>query len=316
MDMVIIVIWQSVLMFLFMAIGFLLYKTKKITNDGSKTMANVLVYAVLPAVIIKSFCKAPTVENMRALGISALIGFGAILISIIVSRLFFNNSPIDEFATAFCNVGFFGIPLIQATPLGADGVFYIAAIVAFVNIGQWTYGVMRLTEKPIKEVVSPKKLLSSPFIIATLVGLVLFFTGLGKLMGEVEITKKLVFGVIDGLSVVNTPLAMIVMGVYLAQTDIKSMLTSKSVYMVSFVRLIVIPAVLFVVFWALPQSVLSIKTAVFISAICPVGSNVAVYAQLHGKDYSHAVKTVTASTVFAIITMPIFIMLANLLWLL
>ena len=314
MDMAKIVIWQTVLMFLFMAIGYALFKTKKITPEGSKTMANILVYAVLPAVIIKSFCKAPTTANMKALGISALIGFGAIMISIVVSRLFFNNAPLDEFASAFCNVGFFGIPLIQATPLGTDGVFYIAAIVAFVNIGQWTYGVMRITQKPVKEVFSPTKLLTSPFIIATGVGLVLFFTGLGEKMATIEITKKLVFGVIDGLSVVNTPLAMIVMGVYLAQTDIKSMLTSSSVYLVSLVRLVVVPTVLFLTFWALPQSLLAIKTAVFISAICPVGSNVAVYAEIHGKDYSHAVKTVTASTLFAIATMPVFILLANLLW--
>ena len=268
----------------------------------------------MPAVIIKSFCKSPTTENIKALGFSALIGFGAIMISIIVSRLFFNNAPIDEFATAFCNVGFFGIPLIQATPLGADGVFYIAAIVAFVNIGQWTYGVMRITSKSIKEVFSPLKLITSPFILATGVGLILFFSGLGVEMANIEITKKLVFGIIDGLSVVNTPLAMIVLGVYLAQTDVKRLFTSWSVYMVSIVRLIVIPTVLLFVFWIIPKELYSIKMAVFISAICPVGSNVAVYAQLHGKDYSHAVKTVTASTLFAIATMPLFIMLANVLW--
>jgi predicted permease len=56
--------------------------------------------------------------------------------------------------------------------------------------------------------------------------------------------------------------------------------------------------------------------AVFIAMICPVGANVAVYAELHGKDYSHAVKTVTVSTIFSIITMPLFIMLADFLWLL
>ena len=188
--MALIVVWQTILMFLFMAIGFLLYKTKKISQEGSKTLANVLVYVVLPAVIIKSFMKEPTLKNINALWISAIIGFGAITISILVSRIFFNNAPIDEFASAFCNVGFFGIPLIQATPLGADGVFYIAAIVAFVNIGQWTYGVMRLTGKPVKEVFSPTKLITSPFIVATGVGLVLFFTGLGHTMAKIEMSKK------------------------------------------------------------------------------------------------------------------------------
>ena len=244
---------QTVLMFLFMAVGYLLYKTKKITPEGSKTIANVLVYAILPAVIIKSFCKSPTGENMIALGVSALIGFGAIAIAIIVSRLFFANAPLDEFACAFSNVGFFGIPLIQATSLGQDGVFYIASIVAFVNIGQWTYGVMRITEKPLKEVFSPKKLLASPFIIATAVGLILFFSGLGVEIIANSATNKLIYGVIDGLSLANTPLAMLVIGGYLAQTDLKSLFKTKAVYTVSLVRLFVIPAITLLVFWVIPE---------------------------------------------------------------
>ena len=309
--MVEVILQQSALMFLFIGIGFLLFKTKKITEQGSKTIANILVYAVLPAVIVKSFCKAPTVENMTALGMSALLGFGALIISIIVSRLFFNDAPLDEFASAFSNVGFFGIPLIQATPLGNDGVFYIATIVALVNVGQWTYGVMRLTNKTVKETFSPLKLLSSPFIIATLVGLVLFFTGFGEALYQIDITKKVVFGIIDGLSVVNTPLAMMIIGVYLAQTDLKTLFTTKAVYMVSLVRLIIIPLVVLLVFWLVPQEFSAIKTALFIAISCPVGSNVAVYAELHGKDYSHAVKTVTSSSIFSIITMPLLIMLAG-----
>ena len=305
---------QTALMFLFVAIGFALYKTNKITDEGSKAVANILVYAVLPAVIVKSFFKEPTKENMTALGISALIGLAVILISIVLSRLFFNSQPIDEFASAFSNVGFFGIPLIRATSLGDAGVFYIASIVAFVNIGQWTYGVMRIAKKSFKEVFALKPLLLSPFVLATAVGMVLFFSGLGVKITQIEITNKLIYGLIDGLSLANTPLAMIVIGVYLAKTDFKSLITSRSAYLVSLVRLVIIPTALLLALWVVPESYYEIKLAVFIAGICPVGSNVAVYAQLHGGDYAHAVKTVTASTVLAIISMPIFISLATLLW--
>ena len=297
-----------------MAIGFVLFKTKKLTEQGSKTIANLLVYIVMPSVMIKSFCKAPTAESISALGISALLGLGAIIISIVISRLCFGGEPLDEFASAFSNVGFFAVPLIQATPLGDDGVFYIATIVALVNIGQWTYGVMRITQKSVKETFSPIKLLTSPFIIATLIGLTLFFTGLGKTIYDIEITKKVVGGVIDGLSALNTPLAMMVIGVYLAQTDLKTLFTTKAVYLVGLVRLIVIPLIVLLAFWLVPQTYAPIKTAVFIAISCPVGANVAVYAELHGKDYSHAVKTVTSSSLFSILTMPLLIMLAGLIF--
>lgn len=315
MEMALIVVWQTILMFLFMAIGFALFKSGKITKEGSRVLANVLVYAILPSVIIKSFCKIPTLENMKNLGLSALVGGVAMLVCILVSRLIFNKRPMDEFACAFSNVGFFGIPLIQSTPLGQAGVFYIAMIVVYVNIGQWTYGVMRITEKSLGEVFSPKKLLFSPFILATLVGLAIFFSGAGDFIITNKITNTLIYGLIDGLSIVNTPLAMLVIGCYLAQTDLKSLFTTKSVYLVCAVRLVIIPLALLGVLSLFAFTYYEITIAVFIAAISPVGSNVAVYAQLHGKDYSYAVKTVTTSTVLSVITMPLFIMLANLIWL-
>jgi len=54
------------------------------------------------------------------------------------------------------------------------------------------------------------------------------------------------------------------------------------------------------------------KTVLLIAAACPVGSNVAVYAQLHGKDYPYAVETVVISTVFSILTLPFIIWLSGL----
>ena len=55
--------------------------------------------------------------------------------------------------------------------------------------------------------------------------------------------------------------------------------------------------VLLLALWAVPSNLFAIKMAIFIAMICPVGANVAVYAELHGKDYAHAVKTVTVSTI-------------------
>jgi len=56
------------------------------------------------------------------------------------------------------------------------------------------------------------------------------------------------------------------------------------------------------------------KTVLLIAVSCPVGSNVAVYAQLHGKDYPYAVETVIVSTLFSILTIPLVISLSELVW--
>ena len=56
------------------------------------------------------------------------------------------------------------------------------------------------------------------------------------------------------------------------------------------------------------------QTVLMIVAACPVGSNVAVYAQLHGKDYLYAVETVVISTILSILTIPLMMYLSSLLW--
>ena len=56
------------------------------------------------------------------------------------------------------------------------------------------------------------------------------------------------------------------------------------------------------------------RLALLLATACPVGSNVAVYAQLHGKDYPYAVETVVISTLFSILTIPGVFALATFFW--
>ena len=56
------------------------------------------------------------------------------------------------------------------------------------------------------------------------------------------------------------------------------------------------------------------KAEDIMGASAPVGINVAVFAQIHGKDYPQSVKSIVLSTVFSIATMPAVIGLAGYLW--
>ena len=51
-----------------------------------------------------------------------------------------------------------------------------------------------------------------------------------------------------------------------------------------------------------------------LAAAAPVGSNVAIFAQIYHKQYTDAVKDVCLSTVLSILTMPVVIGLAEYLW--
>ena len=86
----------------------------------------------------------------------------------------------------------------------------------------------------------------------------------------------------------------------------------NKLYLLSAVRLFIIPIICMAVLFFLPQEFAEMKMALLIVAACPTGSNVAVYAQLYDSDYSYAVETVIISTLLSIISIPLIVQLAEL----
>ena len=272
-----ILVRQILQMFLLAGLGYLLFRGKKITAEGSKALANILIYLSLPAVIINGFLVDRTGEHLLGILWSGAAAAALLLLSILISRLIFRRDAIASFASSFSNPGFFGIPLIIAF-LGQESVFYVACFIAFLNVGQWTYGVSILTGQPIRQGFQLKKLIRAPFIIAILIGLFLFLTQLRP--------PQLLQSCLTTVAGLNTPLSMFTVGVYLAQADIPRMIRRRQLYLVAFSRLLLIPAVSLLLLTLLPASLYSMKMALLLAISCPVGANVAVYAQLHGKDYA------------------------------
>ena len=303
--MILILVKQILQMFLLAGIGYLLFKGGKISLEGSKTIGNILIYGSLPAVIINGFRIERTAEHVSGLLWSAAAALTIVLLSILISHFVFRKDGVAAFATSFANPGFFGIPLIVAS-LGQGAVFYAAPFIAFLNIGQWTYGVSRLNGQPVLQGFQPKKLIKAPFVIAILVGIFLFATQLPL--------PAIVENCLSNVAGLNTPLAMFTVGVYLAQTDLVKMFGRRTLYLVYALRLLVIPVLSLLILSLLPSSMHVMKTVLLIVAACPVGSNVAVYAQLHGKDYPYAVETVIISTLLSIVTIPFILYLSTLLW--
>ena len=267
-----------------------------ITVNGSKELSNLLLYIVLPAVIINSYNVKSTPERVEGIIISFIVSLIALILSICVCALVYGKrKKIEHFGVSFSNAGFMGIPIATAI-IGNENVFYISAFVALLNILQWTYGVVVMTES--KDCIKLDKLIKNPILIAMVIGLSIFFLQIPV----PEVATK----TISSLASLNAPTAMIILGVYLAQTDIKSVFVGKEMYITSFIRLVFIPVFTLLMLYFLPINQ-NIKLAVIIAASAPIGSNVAVFAQIYNLDYKHAVKTVCLTTILSVISMPFII---------
>ena len=300
MATVFIVLRQSIIMFVYMAIGGLLIQKGLITKEGSKSLANLLLYVVLPCVVVKSFCVARTPERMSGLLVSFLAALGILLLAMAVSHLLFQKNPIDDFGAAFSNAGFMGFPLVAAVQ-GSEAIFYAAGFVALLNALQWTYGQSLISGDPSYR--SPKAILKNPLVLSLLLGILIFCFELP--------VPTIASDLLAALAALNAPLAMVILGVYLAQTDARTLFNDPHLYVVAAARLVLIPLLTILVLKLLPAQYAAIATTLVIVAAAPIGSNVAVYAQKLGKDYAYAVRGVCLSTLLSAITMPLLMLLVG-----
>lgn len=302
MDNALIILRQIGIMFFYLAIGCLLFRFDLLTKEGSRSLANLLIYISLPCAIIQSFCISDGPEIRQALLPSLFLGALLLLLSMAISAVLFRQEPLQNFGAAFSNAGFMGIPLISAS-LGEQAVFFSAGFTAMLNILQWTYGQRLLSRQKTKR---PWKALLNPLMVGFLIGLALFFSRAAL--------PSAVLSCLSALSGLNAPLAMITVGAYLAQTDFHDMIFTARNYWVCAVRLVLIPLMSIVLLSLFSGVSVSLRYALLIAACAPIGANVAVYAQRLNGNYTYAVQLVCLSTLLSIITMPLIMGLACVLW--
>ena len=304
MEIVTILIKQVFIMFVLMAFGFVAYRKQILSNQGTKDIGKLLLNVAIPMIVISNFCVEKSAEKTAELFESALLSFLCMALSVAFAYLAYHKKDrIAEFSAAFSNAGFIGIPLVQAI-FGSGAVFYISMMIVLINVLQWTYGVYTITDD--KSVMDFKKIMKNPLILSVGIGIVIYFLNIRL--------PKIAMDIISSISAINTPLAMIVSGVYLAQSDLLNAMRKKDAWLLSLARLIVIPLIVMLVFRFLPFGSTAMKLSILLAGACPVGSNVAVFAQQYDKDYRKGVEYVCVSTLLSILALPLVIFVANLLF--
>lgn len=305
MENALIILRQTGVMLIYLLLGFILYRTKLVSREGSQSISGMLIYAILPCMIIHSFCLARTPERTQALLVASAAGVGSLIIAVALGRLLFPKRPLAAFAAMFDNAGFMALPIITAV-LGPGSAFYLAPMIALLNCLQFTYGQVLLAGS--RRAMRPAAIVKSPLVISFAAGLVLYAVDAGgripSLLGETLST----------LSGLTGPLAMILLGVYLGQMPLSALVTDALAWRVTGARLLLIPAVTAFAFLLIPAAWRDIALAVMIGSAAPVGVNVAIYAQKLDGDYLFACRTVCQSTLLSVAAMPLMILFAEWIW--
>lgn len=295
---------QVLILYVLIAVGFIGDKTGLYTEKASKLNTNLLFYIVTPMVIVNSFLTIDnSPENLRNFGIAALGGvifhvIGMVLILPLFRKTEKSKAGLYRYACIYGNCGYMALPLAHAV-LGAQGAFYCSAIIMVFNIFSFTHGIYIMGAQ--KGGFNFKKLIINPGTIGVTLGLPLFLLG-------VELPTVLATP-ISSLASLNTPLAMLIFGTYIANTDLKTMFTDRKIYLVALVKLIVIPLIMIAGFKLLniPQT---LAMAITVSASAPCANNTVILAGKYNLDTGVASKTVALVSFLSIITMPVMIALS------
>lgn len=298
---------QVGVLFALMAVGAVCNKRILLTGEAVKGMVDVLMLIVTPCVIVHAFQRPFEPQLMKSLALALGIAVAAHLLGIIVSTAVFRMDDIGRrsvlrFAVTFSNAGFMGIPLEYAL-LGSDGVFFGAVYVAVFNVVCWSWGLVTMCGS-LKE-VRLKTLIVNPGTLGIALGLPLFIFSLRlpPVLGEP----------MRMLADLNTPIAMIVIGYYLAETSLRVALCSGAAYLAAALRLVVLPCAVLALVWLIRPEEGKMAIAVVTAASAPVAALTTVFAAKYGRDVSFSAGLVSGTTLLSMATMPPIVGLA--LWL-
>ena len=303
-------------------LGFILRKCKLADENLSKGFANTVIYLSQPAMIIYGFLEADF--SKQILLTSACVFVFALIFHIGyygLALILYRNTPqkqqdVLKFATVFTNAGFMGIPLISELISPVAAVYATFYVVAF-NIFNWSLGCYIYTKD--KKYMQAKKMFLNPATIPTYIGFALFL--IGGLVAIPDVLKPAVDNFLipvikdDVLFLLKStviPLSMMMVGIRLADGNIKSMFKDKNVPLLFAVRLIAIPLTILAIMKGvsllgiIPNDVLTpAATVLVISSSTPVAAMATIFAEKFDGDPTYASKLVSASTVLSMITMPL-----------
>ena len=303
MDAFLSVILEVAVILILILVGYFTVKKGMFTKESLGSITSFLLYIVTPCLSVSSFLSAESGKlDGWTLLLAAVLPALSIVISIALSYLFFRKEPsgrrrVLRFSMIFCNVGFMGIPLVEGI-VGSEGVLYGSFFIAVFNIFCWTYGYVMMGGGKVRL----KALLLNPGLIGLAIGLPLYLL-------DVPVPALFVEPV-ELISALNTPLAMIVVGGYIAQVKLRAFVSDLAVYKMAVLRLVVAPLLYLALVWLLrPDETLLMSTV--IQAATPVAANCVLFAVQYDSDAELASKSVAVSTALSVVTIPLLTVLVQ-----
>jgi len=295
---------QTAFLFGFIIIGFIL-ASRKILPEGSAAVLSKLENTVfIPALVMGTFIENFTIERISSawqlIVISSVIALVAIPFAILVSKLVTKDKYIQKIYTyglSFSNFGFMGNAVVSSLFPDIFFEYLIFTLPLWILIYLWGVPRLLIADSGKKQTFRESlKSFVNPMFVAMLIGMII---GLLKIPLPAWMVSLIT---VSGNCM--SPVAMILTGVVVSSISLKKTFTNVRIYIISIVRLIIMPVV-FV--WV--ASLFNIPQSIYICALCslamPLGLNTIVIPSALGKDTTIAAGMAIISHLLSCITIPL-----------
>ena len=297
---------KILVIFSVIGIGFFCNKKGILPNESESALVNLLILVICPCMVLSSLA-SKTLEpetlpkTMLVLGLSLAYFVIAPLIAIFLTR-FLKNTPREDFGVLMAtmtstNTGFMGFPLTKA--IFGDEIFFLIVVENIIlNIYFYSIAIVQINygSSNSGDIRSSLKSIINPNIIAAIIGLIILFTQF-KLPGPA-------IELVEMLGGVTTPLSMLIVGMRLANSNLKSVLKNRDLIFSALVKMLLIPVLTFLVINWLPITndikLLTIWCACFPSAVVVVS-----LASKYGRNATLAAEGMALTTTLSLLVLPI-----------
>lgn len=285
---------------LLLLVGIIAGKTKVIDEVTSARLSTVTVKIGQPFLIINAMLSIERTSDNIKTGLFVLgLGFVMHAVMALIAYLCakgirdLDERKLSEFGMIFANCGFIGLPILESI-FGNEGLFYGAFYVFGFNVISWTWGIMILARKREDIKLTPKKILINFGTVPSVIGFLIFLSGI-----TLPESVQSLAGYLGSLC---TPLSMLITGANLARRDLRKMFTSRSVYLVNLVKLVVMPLVITTALWLAGLSDTMVVFGAVMAAL-PCAAVITMFGEMYSISPGYAAELVGSTSLLCTATL-------------
>lgn len=308
------IISKVISIFLIMAVGFVLYRKNVFPAASTKYFVDLLLLVTTPCMILSSITSKEFDSSMAMSTVQVLLltcGFFAVatFIGLILFKTVFRKVPKEDlgvyvFSFASVNNGFMGFPVTQAI-FGGDIFYFMILHNIILSFYMYGPGPMILNinhsggKMDLKTIV---RKVSNPSIIASVAGLIMLVCGLHL--------PEMLFDTVSTIGDITVPLSMLVVGMQLGDTDIGNIIRNKTLVIMSFLKMLALPMVIFLLVNWLPIAD-TVKVCLIFGSTFPAAVVTSAIAVIENKNATLAAECIAVTTLISIATIPVVALLIS-----